>query len=348
MRANAFREQDLLNFTRELAFSTTGGLDVRAAVRTIEEQSTREAVRLVARRLSMSLSTQPVLSEALADQPDVFDPLFVGVVRAGERSGKLADSLDRLARLLDQGSLTRGALWRALKYPTLCTGVAGAVVLALLALVIPQFASIYQSMNVELPAATRALLWSSTAVVEGWPLMLLASIGLWQLTVRCARFAGVRRAAGAAVTSMPIVGSVARHGTAARTYGSIHTCLASGSSILEALSLVESSPHTAAAHRDLTLARRAIERGDSLAGALRGCRTLPRGDVALLSVGAEAGNLEGMLDLLNRVHLAALEAAVGRCTALAEPVVIVGMGLVIGSIVLAVFMPNVRFINNVG
>jgi len=285
------------------------------------------------------------LSSALGKHPRVFDSLFVNLVRAGEAGGILDGILRRLATYLESSEALKSKVKGALTYPVVILSIAGLVVLALIMFVLPQFKSIFESMNVELPFITQFLLNLSDVLISYW-MVIIPSLGLvpWAImeffkTEKGAKIYDTN------ILKMPAIGNMMRKMAVARFTRTLGTMISSGVPILQALEVTAATAGNVVIKEAVDNTRTSIREGESIAEPLRTSNVFPPMVVQMIAVGEETGELDQMLMKIADFYEVEVDNAVKGLTSIIEPIVIVFMGLVIGGIVLAVFMPMLTLVN---
>lgn len=287
-------------------------------------------------------------SAALSRHPRVFDNLFCNLVKAGEAGGILDKILDRLSGYLEKSEELKAKVKGALTYPVVVLAIAALVVLALVLFVLPQFKSIFQSMNVDLPAVTEMLLAFSDIMQEWWwiilPCMALIPISVMQFF----KSPQGARVFDTNILRVPVFGPMMRKVAVARFTRTLGTMISSGVPILQALEVTAATAGNIVIKEAVDKTRVSIREGESIADPLRQSGVFPPMVVQMISVGEETGELDKMLMKIAEFYDTEVDTAVKALTSIIEPIVIVFMGVVIGGIVLAVFMPMLKLINNVG
>ena len=287
-------------------------------------------------------------SAALAKHPQAFDNLFVNLVKAGEAGGILDKILNRLANYLEKAEDLKQKVKGALTYPVVVLSIAFLVVLALVMFVLPQFKSIFESMNVELPAVTMMLLSLSDIMQEWWmviiPGLLLIPISMVQFF----KSSQGQRVFDTNILRIPGIGLMMRKVAVARFTRTLGTMIASGVPILQALEVTAATSGNIVIKEAVDKTRASIREGESIAEPLKASGVFPPMVVQMIAVGEETGELDKMLMKIAQFYDSEVDNAVKGLTSIIEPVVIVFMGLIIGGIVLAVFMPMLKLVNSVG
>lgn len=287
-------------------------------------------------------------SSALGKHPQVFDNLFVNLVKAGEAGGILDKILDRLAGYLEKAEDLKSKVKGAMTYPVVVVSIAILVVVALIMFVLPQFKSIFQSMNVELPVVTEMLLTTSDIFQAYW-FIILPGMALVPICImHFFKTSQGRRIWDTNILRVPAFGIMMRKVAVARFTRTLGTMIASGVPILQSLEVTAATAGNIVIKEAVDKTRASIREGESIADPLKASAVFPPMVVQMISVGEETGELDKMLMKIAEFYDTEVDNAVKGLTSVIEPIVIVFMGVVIGGIVLAVFMPMLKLVNNVG
>jgi general secretion pathway protein F len=331
--------RDLLTFTQQLSTLIDAGIPLDRALSILADLSVSARLRQIVQDVAQSVRTGSTLADALSrHHPRPFSRLYINTVRAGEKGGVLEAALRRLAEHLEQTREMRDALVSAMVYPILLISVGIGAVIFLMTFVLPRFAVIFADLGQGLPLPTRILLGISQGLVDYWwalALGLLVLVLVWQLV---ARSEAARLAVDRWVLGLVAVGDLARKievGRFARTLG---TLLRSGVPLLAALGVARE----VAGNRVIALALGAVQegakKGDGLARPMAETGAFPALAIHMVRVGEETGRIEDMLDRVAGTYEAEIRAAVRRFIALLEPVIILGLGLVVLAIVLSILL----------
>jgi type IV pilus assembly protein PilC len=339
----------LLAFFRSFSTLIRAGVPMRRALEVAIERAADGALRESLRAVLSDIEHGSSLSDALARRPRAFAPLYVAMIRAGEAGGILDDVLERLASLLERDADLRKKLRAALAYPAVVLIAASALVLFLIARIVPMFAQMFDAFHVELPPATRALLAAGDALQQ--PATWLAGAGALAAVLASA-FALARTPHGALVLDgvrlrLPVVGPLLNKAITARIARMLATLLRSGIELVGALDVVRpvaGSPSYAAALERVDVALRA---GEPLTAPLEASRLFDPLAVALVRVGEETGLVDEMLLKVAAYFETDVEAAIATLGAVLEPALIGVLGAVVGFIVFSVFIPLYSLIGSV-
>jgi general secretion pathway protein F len=279
------------------------------------------------------------LAAGFADFPSSFSDLYRATVAAGEQSGHLDLVLDRLADYTEQRQVTRQKIQLALFYPALLTTMAVVVTVGLLVYVVPEVVRVFQDVGQELPALTRGLIATSDFLRSSGPFLLLALL-VGGVGARYAlRVPAVRLAFDRSVLSLPLVGRLARGINTARFARTFSILTASGVEVLEGLRIAAQVVSNQPMRQAVDEAASRVREGASLHGSLQVSRLFPPMTLSLLASGESSGNLDGMLERAATQQEREVETLIAALLGLFEPLLILLMGGVVLTIVLAVLLP---------
>lgn len=323
---------------RHLAVLLRAGVPLADALQVCAREQ-RGAVRSVIEQLLDRLRAGGALSDALRDQPRWFEPLAVGVVAVGERSGALADVLAELAAFQQRRRALGRRLATALSYPLLLCCVGAVVVGFLVGHVIPQLLDVLAASSQALPAPTRVLMTLGGLATSGGPWLAAGLAAALAGSTYALRFERCAHALERTVLRVPLVGGLLRKLWIARLSLMLSLLLRSGVGFVDALRLVRRGLPSRVFGRELEHLSHAVESGRGLAQALRGNWVMPAMVVHLLAVGQETGELPAMLAELRSAYEQEVDAALTRLTALLEPLLIVLLALIVAFVVFATLLP---------
>ena len=279
------------------------------------------------------------LAAALAGRPRIFDELYVGMVAAGEAGGVLHTMLVRLADCLEKSVALRGQVRAAMMYPVAVLLIAATVVGVILWKVIPTFAALFDGLGAVLPLPTRVVIAASESLPVAGPALLLTAAGGFWLGKRWYATPRGRRALDGTWLRLPVVGSLLRKLAVARFCRTLATLLGSGVPILDGLTITAGTAGNAVVADALRQTRGAIEQGTSVAAPLRDTGVFPPMVTQMVGVGETTGALDTLLSKVADFYEAEVDRAVTGLTALLEPVMIALLGVIVGGIVVAMYLP---------
>lgn len=331
--------QELLFFTRQLSTMLKSGISLMEALMGIAQQTRHKLFRETIESVRKDIEAGVTFSDALSKHPRVFSELFISMVRVGEAAGILDDVLERLTILGTQELEVRTRIQSALTYPVILVTVAVLVVSFLLINIIPKFVVVFETYEAKLPLPTQILLGVSFALRRLW-LFLIIGLGLFILWFR--RYLKTEKGRykfDSYLLKMPLFGQlylklmVSRF---ARTFGALTT---SGVSILEALSVTEKTVTNKVITRIIQNIRDAITEGESLAEPFRVSGVFPPMVIQMVSAGEKTGKLDQMLSDVATFYDQEVEYTVRNITTVLEPLLLLGMGVMVAFIALSVLLP---------
>lgn len=329
------RRADVAGAFRYLATLLEAGFPLDRALGTVRGLVGRDDVAAALSEVREGVRSGDTLSEALEDREDVFPRIAVGMVRAGERGGRLAEALGRLARHLEREEELRSRVLSALLYPALMAGVGGTALLVLVFYVLPKFVGILEETGAALPTSTALLLGATDFLGRWWLPLLLGVLGLGSAVAAWARSERGRARISAALLRLPVVGPLRRRMAAARFGRSLAELLESGLPIVPALEAASASLADPAAADEVEAARRSVRAGRGLTEALRQGRAFPPLFLRMTELGEEGGRLPEMLRRAAAVAEEELERRLERLVRLVEPAMVVLFGVVVGFVALS-------------
>ena len=346
--AGAVQKKLLTQFTRQLSTLVDAGLPILKSLRILEQQQKPGMLRVGIRVVADDVEGGQTLSDAMARHPKAFDRLYTNMVRAGELGGVLDIILQRLADFMEKSQALKRKVIGAMIYPTAVITFAFAIVAMLLVFVVPKFQEIFDGMNVDLPGVTQTLLDFSTFLVGGgWMVLIGAPIGIWLMFKLIGTSQGGRYFIDSMKLKIPIAGTVLSKTAIARFSRTLGTLLAAGVPILEAINITAETSGNEVFCRALKKVHDGIREGDNFAEPLRQARIVQPMVVNMIDVGEETGDLDKMLEKIADTYDDEVDTAVSSMTSLMEPVMVISLGLIVGFIVIALFMPMVTMINAV-
>ena len=332
-------------FTRQLSTLINAGLPILRSLRILEQQQRPGPMRLAVRYVADDVEGGAALSEAMARHPGVYDHLYTSMVRAGEVGGVLDTILQRLADFMEKHEALKRKVIGAMIYPAAVITFAFGILGLLLVFVIPKFQAIFMEMGSKLPLITRFLLNTSAWVTGGgWLAILGTPVGLLILSKLIRISEGGRYILDSLNLRIPILGRILSKSSIARFSRTLGTLLGAGVPILEALTITADTAGNEVYARALCRVRDGIREGENFAAPLRTARMFDPMVVNMIDVGEETGELDKMLGKIADTYEEEVETLVGGLTSLLEPVMIIMLGLIIGTIVIALFMPMVGMI----
>jgi general secretion pathway protein F len=339
---------DVAITTRQLAVLVGAGVPLVEALGALVDQVDHERMKRVVSDVRQRVNEGASLADAMASHPKAFSTLYVNMIRAGESSGALEIVLVRLADFTESQARLRSKVLGTLTYPAAMLLI-GAVIMAILfSVVIPKVVKIFDDTKVVLPWTTRGLIAFTSFVHDfWWVLALLVGAGVWGMLRWRGTEAG-RAAWDRWVLGVPIFGTLIRQIALARFSRTLSTLLKSGVPLLTALDIVKNVVGNVRLATVIEEARTAIQEGESIAAPLRRSGEFPPLVYHMVAIGERSGALEEMLTNVANAYESQVDTKVGALTSLLEPIMIVGMGVVVAFIVFSILMPILEINNLAG
>lgn len=330
---------DLVVFSRQLATMVDAGLPIVQALDILGEQIEKKHFKTIILEVKKDVETGSSLSEAMAKHPKVFSELFVNMVGAGEASGMLDEILDRLAAYLEATSTLIKKVRSALVYPAAIMVMATLITLFLLIKVVPTFKGIFEGFGGALPVPTLILLKISDTLRHFFPIVFGIVVIVGFIFFRYIKTPGGRLRFDTFMLKIPVLGKVLQKVAVSRFSRTLSTLTKSGVSILTALEIVGKTSGNKVIEVAVNKTRESIKEGESIATPLAKAKVFPPMVVRMISVGEQTGSLEEMLSKIADFYDADVTTTIDGLTSLIEPAVMIFLGLIIGSIVVALYMP---------
>jgi type IV pilus assembly protein PilC len=339
----------LSQFTSQLSTLQDAGLPIVRSLRILEGQLERGPFKAVLIDVTEDVEGGSPLSEAMAKHPNVFDGLYTNMVRAGEAGGVLDVILSRLAGFMEKAQRLRKKVRGAMVYPTVVLVVTMLILLLIMMFVVPKFEQVFASLpNLgELPTLTKALQGFSRFLVERWYVLLIAIVVVVVGLKAVAKTKAGRRFFDRLKLNLPIFGNLVRKIVVARFSRTFGTLIASGVPILEALDICRYTAGNAVLEEALGKVRESIAEGGSIAEPLGESGIFDDIVVNMIDVGEETGELDKMLIRVADNYDEEVDVAVSSLVSIIEPLLILFMGGVVFLIVLGLFLPLLRIIQNI-
>jgi len=336
----------LTTFTRQLSTLQDAGLPLLRSLRILEGQSKPGALKNSLMDVIEDIESGNTLSEAMAKQPKAFDNLYCNMVKAGEAGGALEVILQRLAEFQERAQSLKRKIKGAMIYPAAVITVAVAIVSFIMIFIIPKFKAIFEGFGVELPGITIMLINMSDWMMAYWYMLFIGPIAFW-LFIKIVR----KNKTGAFVVDwlairIPLVGKILHLGIIARVTRTLGTLIASGVPILEGLMIARDTSGNHVFERAFDNIYSAIREGETIAVPLREARIVDDMVVNMVDVGEETGALDDMLYKVADVYDEEVEVKVESLVSLLEPIMVVVLGLIVGFIVIALFLPLIKLLND--
>jgi len=335
-------------FTRQLATLIGSGLPLVRALYVLERQEKSGVLKTTIRGLAEQVEGGSSFSEALSKFPKAFPPLYVNTVKAGEAGGVLEVVLTRLAEFAEKSQRLEGRIKSAMVYPALVLTMALSVLGFLITFIVPKFLQIFKEMDVELPVMTKVLLVVSDFARSKWYIgigSIVLLIVLWNVLYR---LPVTKLLIDKGKLEIPVMGQLLRKIAIARFSRPLGTLLSSGVPILQSLMVSKDTTGNEAMARSIVVVHDAVREGETIAKPLLKAGLFPAMAVNMISVGEETGALDQMLLKVADVYDEEVDVTVTGLMSLLEPFLIIGLGMIVGFIVIAMFMPLFQLVTALG
>ena len=340
--------KDLQIFTRQLATMIDAGLPLVQCLDILANQSPNKIFARILGQVKSSVEQGSTFSDALKKHPKVFDDLYVNLVAAGEVGGILDTILNRLAVYIEKAVKLKGQIKSAMFYPIGILVVAIGVIAVMLIKVIPTFEDMYKNMgNAQLPAPTRFVIRMSHSFLDQWYIYVGIVIGIMVGSTMMRRSEGGRVIFDRWLLRLPVMGSVLRKIVVARFTRTLGTLLSSGVPILDALDICARTSGNKVVQQGIMRAREKIAEGHDMAGPLAESRVFPTMVVQMIGVGEQTGAMDQMLQKIADFYEEEVDSAVTAMTSLIEPVMMAFLGVVVGGLIIAMYLPIFNLAGNI-
>ncbi|MFH2145070.1 MAG: type II secretion system F family protein [Candidatus Omnitrophota bacterium] len=339
------KQESLVIFTRQLSVLLDAGLTLVRALGTLKKQSRFVSMSRIISDIIDMIESGKTFSDSLAHFPGSFTKIYVNIVKAGETGGALDEVLRRLADFLERNLKLNQKVKAALIYPVIVLLISISILGFILTFVIPRFVSLFEDLGTQLPAFTLAILNLSNFVCMSWYIILGVIIGLifsYRLLLYNRKF---RYFKDKLSLSLPIIGVLIQKITTSRFARTLATLITGGVPILRALELTKDVSGNEVVGEIIDTVYDAVREGGFISRVLANSKVFPELMVDMIAVGEESGSLDKMLAKVADTYEEDVELTTGMLTSLLEPALIIVMGLVVGIIVLAMFLPLISLIN---
>ncbi len=333
------RLKELPIFTRQLSAMLSSGMPLVQSVVALEEQTENKQFEKVLNGVRTMVEGGSMYSDSLENFPQVFDELYVNMMRAGETGGMLAETCDRVAVFLEDSNRLRGKVKSAMMYPTVVMSVALTISTCLIIWVVPVFAGMFGGFGAELPGPTQALM-NVSEFIKGYWYIVVAAIAAGIYSIR--RYAATESGA-IAIDRMklhfPMLGTLARKIAITRFSSTFAQLMSSGVPIIQAMSIVGVATGNKVIGKAILDARESVEQGNTISSTLKENTEFPSMLIHMLNAGEQTGKMEEMLSKLSEFYQEEVNTMLEGLTSMLEPLLMVVIGVLIGGIVLCMFLP---------
>jgi type IV pilus assembly protein PilC len=346
--AGVVADKDLIVFTKQLQTMLTSGVALNQSLEILCRQQRNAEFGKIVAKVQKSIEEGSKFSDALRLHPKTFDVLFVAMVRAGEESGKISEILAKLVVYIEKSSRIKRQIKAAMTYPALILFVAVSVVVFLLVVVVPKFVEQFKGSGRALPALTQFVIEVSDALaahflqIAGAIALLIYAFIVWSKTK------SGRAIVDKYALKAPVVGDLVRKVAVGRFCSTMSSMLMSGVNIIQALTICAGSAGNVVIENFILYARSKVEQGQLLSTPVKENPIFPPMVVSMMEVGEKAGRMDEMLAKVSDFYDEEVDEAVKAMLAMIEPILIVGIGVIVGTLVVAMYLPILDLGNTVG
>jgi type IV pilus assembly protein PilC len=341
------KTRDIVIFTRQFATMINAGLPLVQALDILSKQSENKTLKEVTRQVVYDVESGHTVADALGKHPKAFSELYVNMVAAGEAGGILDTILGRLAIFMEKNDALVRKVKGAMIYPGVIISVAVIAITVLLVFVIPTFEQMFASVNLTLPLPTRVVIGMSRFLTSYWWAVLATLIGGVFMLKRYYATPSGKLAIDRMMLRLPVLGDVIRKSSVSRFTRTLGTLISSGVSILDGLEITAKTAGNRVIHDAIMASRSSIAGGDTIAAPLAKSEVFPPMVISMIAVGEQTGGLDEMLSKIADFYDEEVDAAVSALLSLLEPMMIVFLGVVVGGMVVAMYLPIFDMINAV-
>ena len=339
--------RDIVIFTRQFSTMINAGLPLVQALDILARQSENKALAAVVREVVFDVESGNTVADAMRKHPKAFSDLYTNMVAAGEAGGILDTILNRLAVFMEKNDALVRKVKGAMIYPTVILCVAGLCVIILLWKVIPVFSSMFDSVGMELPLPTKVVIGLSYFLTTYWWALLIGGGSFGFFMKRFYATPGGQLAIDKFLLKVPVLGDVLRKSAVSRFTRTLGTLISSGVSILDGLEITARTSGNRVVQDAIMGSRASIAGGDTIAGPLQKSEVFPPMVISMIAVGEQTGGLDEMLTKIADFYDDEVDAAVSALLSLLEPVMIVFLGVVVGGMIVAMYLPIFDMVNAV-
>jgi type IV pilus assembly protein PilC len=341
-------KKDLVIFTRQFATMIDAGLPLVQCLDILGNQQDKNSFKKIILKIKEDVEGGSTFADALNKHPRVFDSLYVNLVAAGEVGGILDTILNRLATYIEKAEALKGKVKSALVYPSTIVAVAVAVTAILLVFVVPMFEQMFSGSGVPLPLPTAILIGVSTIIKNYIVYVLIGVIAFVAAFIYFYRTPFGRALVDDVLLKIPIFGALIKKVAVARFTRTLGTMISSGVPILDALEITAKTAGNKTVERDVMATRSGISEGKTLAEPMSQSRVFPPMVVQMVAVGEATGNMDAMLNKIADFYDQEVDDAVAALTSLLEPALMVFLGVVVGGMVIALYLPIFNMAETLG
>ncbi|MBO7148165.1 MAG: type II secretion system F family protein [Lentisphaeria bacterium] len=341
---------DLTVLTRQLAILLDAGLPLIRSLKTLSRQASNPVVKKTLQETADTVEAGATFSEALAQHPKSFDKLYLNMVRAGEAAGKLELILSRLATFREKAQKIQGKVKSAMVYPSIVITIAILITSGLMIFIVPKFEKTFTELleGDPLPGLTQFVMGISKFMINNVAYLVPGIIGFIILFKIILKIPFLRFYIDWVKYNIPLIGPIVSRTAISKFSRTLGTLMGSGVPILNALNIVKETSGNEVVAQAIQKVYDAVKEGEPMAAPLSATKIFPEMVISMIEVGEETGKLPEMLDKIADTYDEEVDNAVAALTSMIEPIMMVGLAVVIGGIVIALFMPMIKIIERLG
>jgi type IV pilus assembly protein PilC len=348
------KPKNLMIFTRQLATLIDSGLPLLRSLTVLEKQEPHPVLRATIDALAENVQGGSTFSESLAQHPRIFNKLYVNMVKAGELGGVLEIVLNRLAEYQEKAQKLKNKIVSAMVYPVIVMFIAIAILVFLMIFIVPKFKEMFATTDSELPMISKIVFGTSQFFLDR-PLFvpnivfvfIVFSLGVFFFNVY-GRTKGGRKAIDTLKLKMPVLGDIQRKSAVSRFSRTLGTLVTSGVPILQALNITRDTSGNVVISQAIEKVHESVKEGETIVTPLQASGVFPNMVISMVDVGEETGQLPEMLLKVADVYDDEVDNSVTALTSILEPIMIVFLALIVGSVVFALFLPLIKMISTMG
>jgi type IV pilus assembly protein PilC len=346
--SGSIKMRDIVIFTRQFSTMINAGLPLVQALDILAKQTENKVLAAATRDIVFDVESGHTVADALAKHPKAFSELYVNMVAAGEAGGILDTILMRLATFMEKNDALVRKVKGAMIYPGVIMSVAVIAISVLLIFVIPVFQNMFAGVGMALPLPTRVVIAASNFLRGYWWAVLAAGVGGSFMFKRYYASSSGKLVIDRLMLRIPVLGDVLRKSAVSRFTRTLGTLISSGVSILDGLEITAKTAGNRVIQDAIMQSRASIAGGDTIAAPLQKSQVFPPMVISMIAVGEQTGGLDEMLSKIADFYDEEVDAAVSNLLSLLEPIMIVFLGVVVGGMVVAMYLPIFDMINAVG
>jgi len=347
-RGGTITLRDIVIFTRQFSTMINAGLPLVQALDILSRQSENKTLQAVIRQVVFDVESGNTVADAMRRHPKAFSDLYTNMVAAGEAGGILDTILNRLAIFMEKNEALVRKVKGAMVYPTVIMCVAALCVIVLLVKVIPTFATMFGDAGIALPLPTQVVIGLSDFLMQKWYLLLGLLAGGAVFVRQYYTTPSGQLVIDRLLLRLPVLGDVLRKSAVSRFTRTLGTLISSGVSILDGLEITAKTSGNRVVQDAILESRASIAGGDTISGPLQKSDVFPPMVISMIAVGEQTGGLDEMLSKIADFYDDEVDAAVSGLLALLEPIMIVFLGVVVGGMIVAMYLPIFDMVNAVG